>query len=261
MKKLVLLFSLVAFLTVSCAKKEQEPQVSFTPCQQTKATKSELSDTVNVEFTNEGVKITHYNFEVTCDFTTVNVTHTFENGVLRITQQGYPNQAKCICYSDVSYTIKGISKDEVNVIFINDKQVYCYHEEEVTGKITMTTLASEVGFRIELAQEMDSIIIDWGDGEGSNTYATSYSNSVFYLNAFHIYSDESEHIINITGDNIEVLSCLNLQLTTLDVSRNTGLTYLACGNNRLTTLDVSRNAALTYLACYNNQLTTLDVRT
>ena len=130
MKRVVILLSLAVFLTVSCEKREIESQVSdvsFTPCQQTKATKSEI---VNVEFTNEGVQITYNNFVVTCDFTTVAVTHTFVNGVLNITQQGSPNQANCICYTNVSYTINGISKNEVNVIFINGEQVYCYNDDE-----------------------------------------------------------------------------------------------------------------------------------
>jgi len=136
MKKVVVLLSLGAFLMVSCTKSDQEPQVSnvsFSPCQQTKAATNELQDRVDVAFTGEGVKITYNKFEVTCDFNKVDVTHSFVNGVLRITQQGTPNEAKCICYTDVSYTIKGISKNEVNVIFINGVQVYCYN-----GKIEVT---------------------------------------------------------------------------------------------------------------------------
>ena len=130
MKKVALLFILGVFLTDSCTKKEQEvqvPNVSFTPCQQTKSTKSEVSGKVDVEFTKEGVKITYYNFEVTCDFSIVNVTHSFVNGFLNIMQQGSPNQANCICHTDVSYTINGISQNEVNVIFINGEQVYCHN--------------------------------------------------------------------------------------------------------------------------------------
>jgi hypothetical protein len=133
MRKAAVLVSLGVFLTVSCVKKEQEPQVlnvSFTPCQQTKTKSNELSDKVDIEFTNKGVRITYYDFAVACDFTTVNVTHTFENGVLNITQQGSPNQANCICYTDVSYTIEGISQNEINVILINGVQVYCYNAKE-----------------------------------------------------------------------------------------------------------------------------------
>ena len=49
------------------------------------------------------------------------------------------------------------------------------------------------------------------------------------------------------------------QLTSLDVSKNTALTFLRCSGNQLTSLDVSKNTALTYLWCYENQLTNLDV--
>ena len=107
----------------------QVSNVSFTPCKQNEAKSAEFSSKVDVIFTNEGVKITYNNFVVTCDFYDVNVTHTFVNGFLNITQQGAPNQANCICYTNVSYTLKGISKNEVNLIFINGEQVYCYNEE------------------------------------------------------------------------------------------------------------------------------------
>ena len=138
MKKVEILLSLVVLFTVSCGKSELEtqqvPNVSVTPCEQGGLLKSsglsDKSDKVDVEFTNQGVQITHYNFEVTCDFTTVNVTHTFVTGVLNITQQGSPNQADCICYTDVSYTIDGIYRDEVNVIFINGVQVYCHNDKD-----------------------------------------------------------------------------------------------------------------------------------
>ena len=131
MKKIALLLSLGVFLTVSCVEKELESPVSnvkFTPCQQSNLRSSNSSSKVNVEFTDNGVQITHNDFEVTCDFSTVNVTYTFVNGFLNISQQASPNQANCICYTDVSYTINGISKNEVNVIFINGMQVYCYND-------------------------------------------------------------------------------------------------------------------------------------
>jgi hypothetical protein len=118
--------------------------VSFTSCQQKKKTKNELSDKVNIEFTSEDVKITHNKFEVTCDFTTVNVTHTFVNGLLNITQKGSPNQADCVCHTDVSYTIKGILQNEVNVIFLNGVQVYCHNDN---GKSTVILLEKYCHFR------------------------------------------------------------------------------------------------------------------
>ena len=150
MEKGTILLSLMVLFTVSCVKSELEsqqvPNVSSTPCKQGLLKSSVLSDKVDVEFTNKGIQIKCYNFEVPCDFTTVNVTHTFVNGVLRITQQGYPNQADCVCHSDVSYTIEGISQDEVNVIFINGEQVYCHNDtDNCVGSIDL-----KIGETIEI---------------------------------------------------------------------------------------------------------------
>ena len=127
------LFAVALFAINGCDESETPPattnnNVNFTPCQQSELrSSSESSNKVEVNFTDEGIEIVHSGFEVTCDFTTVNVTHTLVNGVLNITQQASPNRADCICYTDVSYTIDGISQEEVNVIFINDVQVYCYN--------------------------------------------------------------------------------------------------------------------------------------
>jgi hypothetical protein len=137
MKRTVILLGLIVFLTFSCEKREPESQalnVSFTPCKQSKLRSSVPLNKVDVEFTGKSVQISYFDFEVTCDFTKVNVTFIFENGFLSITQQGSPNRAKCICYTDVSYTINGISQDEVNVIFINGMQVYCYNGNENKGE-------------------------------------------------------------------------------------------------------------------------------
>jgi hypothetical protein len=133
MKPAAILLSLVVFLPFSCVEVEKEQEsrvsnVSFTPCRQDNLRSSGFSDKADVEFTGEGIQITHYHLEVTCDFTTVDVAYTLVNGVLNITEQSSPNQAKCICHTDVSYTINGISKAEINVIFINGVQVYCYNE-------------------------------------------------------------------------------------------------------------------------------------
>jgi hypothetical protein len=101
--------------------------VSFTPCQQSEL-RSSSESSVDVRFTDEVIEIVYSDFEVTCDFTAVSVTHTLVNGVLNISQQATPSRADCVCYTDVSYTIDGVSPEEVNVIFINDVQVYCYNE-------------------------------------------------------------------------------------------------------------------------------------
>lgn len=63
-----------------------------------------------------------------------------------------------------------------------------------------------------------------------------------------------EAFVNITG-----LICQTNQITSLDLSQNTALTYLWCGGNQLASLDVSQNIALTQLTFSFNQLTSLNV--
>ncbi len=71
-------------------------------------------------------------------------------------------------------------------------------------------------------------------------------------------------IADMTGiegfDSLQNLYCFSNQITSLDVSNNTALTYLNCSNNILTNLDLSYNTSLTNLYCSNNTLTTIDVR-
>ena len=57
---------------------------------------------------------------------------------------------------------------------------------------------------------------------------------------------------------LTTLFCSN-QLTSLDVSKNTALTYLDCSYNQLTSLDVSKNTSLATLYCHRNQLMALDL--
>ena len=59
--------------------------------------------------------------------------------------------------------------------------------------------------------------------------------------------------------NLKKLDCHTNQLTELDVSKNTALTYLDCGDNQLTSLDLQYNTELMKLFCYGNNLSSLDV--
>ena len=55
------------------------------------------------------------------------------------------------------------------------------------------------------------------------------------------------------------LICSNIQLYSLDVSKNSKLEMLLCDNNKLSALDVSQNTALKELRCHSNRLATLKV--
>jgi hypothetical protein len=58
---------------------------------------------------------------------------------------------------------------------------------------------------------------------------------------------------------LQLLTCNENKIGSLDVSNNTALTTLECSNNNLNDLDVSNNTALTTLKCSNNNLSSLDV--
>lgn len=93
-----------------------------------------------------------------------------------------------------------------------------------------------------------------------------------------VLSDEEKNKvtrINLSTDNVSSMTGLGLfpnltnltcsgsssgkgQLTEIDLSHNTALTYLNCSNNKLTALDVSGLSDLKTLSCSSNQLTTLN---
>ncbi len=49
--------------------------------------------------------------------------------------------------------------------------------------------------------------------------------------------------------NIKKLHCASNQLTHLDISKNTELTFLYCSHNLLTSLDISKNVLLEPVGC------------
>ncbi|MCP4437435.1 MAG: T9SS type A sorting domain-containing protein [Aureispira sp.] len=59
--------------------------------------------------------------------------------------------------------------------------------------------------------------------------------------------------------NLQQLTCSYNNLTNLDLSNNTALTYLNCYSNDLTSLNLSNNTALTTLNCTENNLSSLGL--
>jgi Secretion system C-terminal sorting domain/LVIVD repeat len=110
----------------------------------------------------------------------------------------------------------------------------------------------DANFKNALLQ--DAFINTNGDNEIQVSEANAY---------FGLVDVSSKNIKTLTGIeafiNIKGLNCGTNQLTTLDISKNTTITFLNCEDNQLTTLDISKNIILINLACSSNQLSTLDV--
>ena len=104
-------------------------------------------------------------------------------------------------------------------------------------------------FREYLLKQFDK------DGNGVMTPAERYAVTEIDVNSKNITSLKGIEFF----PNLKKLDCGHNRLTSLDVSKNTELTYLKCSYNRMTELDVSKNTELTYLDCGYNRLTELDV--
>ncbi len=77
-----------------------------------------------------------------------------------------------------------------------------------------------------------------------------------------IYYDNEPSMTSIDLSKNTALTFLSIGGTlieSIDLSNNTALTSLYIDSNKLTSLDVSRNTALTTITCFSNQLTSLDL--
>ena len=74
---------------------------------------------------------------------------------------------------------------------------------------------------------------------------------------------DSRNISDLTGiqyfSNLKSLSVYDNQLGSLDLSKNTAITYLFCRENQLTSLDLSKNTEITNINCEYNQLRSLNL--
>ena len=97
-----------------------------------------------------------------------------------------------------------------------------------------------------------------GDG-AMNDYVTTTN-----INTLTTLEITNKGIADLTGIEdfiaLDDLRCYSNQITNLDLTTNTDLTFLDCSDNQLTILDVSNSSALSILSCHDNQLTSLDIR-
>jgi len=94
------------------------------------------------------------------------------------------------------------------------------------------------------------------DGEIQVSEANAYTGDI-------IPSRSLYPIVDITGieyfTNITTLSCENIPLGSVDLSKNIELTYLNLANCQLNNIDLSKNSKLQTLIINNNNLTNLDL--
>ncbi len=103
------------------------------------------------------------------------------------------------------------------------------------------------------------------DLDGNNTFIDANRDGEIQVSeAFNISSGFSvARISDLTGIeafvNIRTLILIDVELTSIDISKNIKLTEFECRFAHLTSLDVSKNVELTSLDCWGNSLTSLDV--
>ena len=125
-------------------------------------------------------------------------------------------------------------------------------------KITLILTGQVVELEFEANEDFT---IDWGDGsvtEHCLSTSEEYTEDDIYFTYTHEYPNENERTIVITGNDIAALTCRDIQITNLDISKNSSLVELDCTGNKLTSLDIS-NTGLIQLDCAYNQLTSLDI--
>ena len=89
--------------------------------------------------------------------------------------------------------------------------------------------------------------------DNNNDGIIDYDNG--YTIFLYNYNGKYDDLYSLKGleyiSKLQSLTCYNIQLENLDVSKNTALKSLDCSNNQLASLDISKNTALTSLNCSN----------
>ena len=151
-------------------------------------------------------------------------------------------------------TAVAIGTAVITVAAGNGKSSTCNVTVESDPEITMTLPLKAQTVEIGLSGS-GTVQIEWGDGTSATK--TLREEGDYYT---HDYTPSNiNRTLKITGGTVIALSCGNMDLIALDVSKSLALEAIECFWNKLTTLDLSKNTALKSLSCYSNELTTLDL--
>ena len=134
-------------------------------------------------------------------------------------------------------------------------------EKDSAIKLDFKAAAADTPVRIVSGSNTQDITVgtDWkGTAYTANgTEMTVYGDIIGFdcsSNGANLTAIDPSHNTQLT-----YLDCSSNPLSSLDVSKNTQLTKLICSDNQLTSLDVSKNTQLKGLGCDYNNLTSLDV--
>lgn len=95
---------------------------------------------------------------------------------------------------------------------------------------------------------------DWGNGK-----ITSHEGRDFGEMIIEERLTSSTIKIHCDYDAITDITCFDIGLTALDVSKNSRLNTLGCGSNKLTKLDLSQNLLIETVECLNNEFVEVKV--
>ena len=114
---------------------------------------------------------------------------------------------------------------------------------DVTPKIIMTKYSYTTSLYYIGIRGTGKMIIDWGDGTPYEEYILPSEAIYDHYDYEKRYSDGFPYTITIYGENIThlYLGGSRIFLSSLDVSKNTALTYLDCNAGYLTSLDVNKH--------------------
>lgn len=107
--------------------------------------------------------------------------------------------------------------------------------------------------------DFDGDTIPDGDADTNNDgeIDVTEANAVLGLNLDSDFINSLEGIASFT--NIQFLTCVNNNLTELDLSQNLNLQRLTCNSNSIAELDLSSNTNLTHIVATSNGLNTLTL--
>ena len=182
-----------------------------------------------------------------------------------------------LCCAQASLTELYMTADQyMNLTVVEETDVCIEERDNVIHKYATTVLVPDGGIPKAITWEWNitadaltvsvtvkttaETTIEWGD-ETSETIVASETETVLT----HEYTTAGSYTASISDNVVTILKILDIDVSSLDVTRATALTDLRCGVGAavgfgsMTSLDVTNNTALTRLECYGNEISTIDL--